>query len=202
MRGLHAEVISDGEERFRVKVELDGRPEKDRLLLDSFELIEGWLESSGLAFAEIHLNGRTHRLERRAGTPLPQRAKGELDGLVWTLRKVPLGKGVQVISVEGELDPHTSEKLEGALQSTDSSRVVVDLTGAPFIDSTALAVVVAASKRLRKEGRELGIVAGNPAVSRVLSITGLGRSLNVWPTLSEAIGWALAGAVTASNDGR
>src|SRR5688572_12593975 len=154
MSGLHAEATPDGEGRFRVKVELDGRTEKDRLLLDSFELIEGWLESSGLAFAEIHLNGRTHRLEGRAGTPLPQRANGDLSGLLCTVKKIPLGKGVQVISVEGELDVHTSEKLEGALQSTDSSRVVVDLTEAPFIDSTALAIIVAASKRLRKEERE------------------------------------------------
>jgi anti-sigma B factor antagonist len=202
MSGLHAKVMPDGEERFRVKIELDGRPGADRLLLDSLDRIEGWLESSGLAVAEIHLNGHTYCLERRAGTPLPQRAKAELDGLVCKVRKIPLGSGVQVISVEGELDLHTAEKLEDAVESTDSSRVVVDLTEVPFIDSTALAVVIAASKRLRKEERELGIAAGNPTVSRVLSITGLDRSLNVRSTLSEAIGWALVGAVTASIDGR
>ncbi len=201
LNGFHAEVVPCGGERFQVRVDLDGRAGADRLLLDSLDLIERWLDSSGQALAEIHLNGRSYRLEIRDGIPLPPRANADLDGLVYRMRTIPLGTGVQVLSAEGELDLHTSAQLDEALRSTESSHVILDLTEVPFIDSTALGIVMASTKRLRAQGRELIVCAGNPTVSRVLSITGLDRSLNVRPSLAEAITSALDGVVATSGNG-
>jgi len=59
-----------GNERFQVRVELDGRKGAMQPLLDSLDRIESWLETSGVDLAEIHLNDRTHKLERRNGTTL------------------------------------------------------------------------------------------------------------------------------------
>jgi anti-sigma B factor antagonist len=201
LSGFHAEVVPCGGERFQVRVDLDGRTGADRLLLDSLDRVELWLESSGLPLTEIHLDGRSYRLERRDGTPPRSRATSELDGLVGRMRTIPLGTGVQVISAEGELDLHTAGQLDEALQATDCSQVILDLTDVPFIDSTVLKIVVATTKRMRVQGRELIVATGNPTVSRVLSITGLDRALTVRPSLAEAITSALDGLVASNRNG-
>src|ERR671925_397458 len=81
-------------------------------LIDPLDRIERWLEDSDLDLAEIHLNGRSYRLERRDGLPLLPRVDSELRGLLCQVRTIPLGAGVQVVSVEGELDLHSSPLLE------------------------------------------------------------------------------------------
>ena len=186
--GFRAELVPLGGERFQVRVELDGRSQgPPRPLLESLDRIEGWLETSGLDLAEIHLDDRSYKLERRNGIPLLPRGDSELQGLLCQVRTIPIGAGVQVVSVDGELDLHTASQLEEALASTDCPRVVLDLTDAPFMDSTALAVIVDAAKRMSGQDRKLEVAAGNPAVSRVLQITGLDRSLAVRSSLSEAL---------------
>ena len=108
---------------------------------------------------------------------------------------IAAGTGVQVVSAEGELDFYTAPRLDALLQSTESEQVILDLTEARFIDSTTLAVVVGAAKRLRKEGRRFSIVSGNTTVARLLQLTGLDRAFEVHPTLVEGVELALARAV-------
>lgn len=202
LNSFHAEVVPCGGERFQVRVDLDGPAGADRRLLDSLSRVEQWLESSGLPLAEIHLNGRSYRLERRDGSSLPPRANTEMDGLVFRTKTILLGTGVQVISSEGELDLHTASQLEEALRSTECSHVILDLTDVPFIDSNALGAIAAATKRMRAQGRKLIVATGNPTVTRVLSITGLDQSLNIRPLLADAIASALDGLVSADGNGR
>jgi anti-sigma B factor antagonist len=190
LNGFHAEVVPCGDERFQVRVDLEGRSGADRALLDSLDRIERWLEASDLDLADVHLNGRSYRLERGDAKP-PVQSHAEVDGLVFRMRTVPLGAGVQVLSAEGELDLHTTEQLDDALGSTDHSRVILDLTEVPFVDSTVLGTIVASTKKMRAQERDLILVAGNPVVARTLSITGLERVLSVHPSLAEAITSAL-----------
>jgi anti-anti-sigma factor len=199
--GFHAELVPLGGERFQVRVELDGRNQGAvRPLLDSLNRIESWLETSGVDLAEIHLNDRTYKLKRRNGTPLLPGTDSELQGLLCKVRTIPIGAGVQVVSVDGELDLHTSSQFEEALTSTDSTRVVLDLTEVPFMDSTALAVIVDVAKRMSRQDRKLLVVAGNPAVSRVFEITGLDRALAVRSSLPEAIEASMDGDLRETSD--
>ena len=72
--GFHAEVVPSADERFQVRVDLDGRAGADRVLLESLERVEHWLESSGLDLVEVQLNGRSYGFERSDGTEItPQR---------------------------------------------------------------------------------------------------------------------------------
>jgi anti-sigma B factor antagonist len=195
--GFHAELVPLGGERFHVRVELDGLDGRNRgpmkPLLDSLDRIESWLEVSGLDVAEIHLHDRSYELERRDGSkPLPS-VQSELRGVLCQVRTIPPGAGVQVVSVEGELDLHTCPQLVEALKSTDSAQVVLDLTDAPFIDSTTLGLIIDTSKRMRGQDRKLLVVAGNPTVARVLQLTGLDRALAVRPALAETLEAALDG---------
>jgi anti-sigma B factor antagonist len=83
-----------------------------------------------------------------------------------------------VVSVAGELDIYTAPRLDEALNQPEveaAGRVVVDLTGTEFMDSTGLSVLVAAMKRLTKAGREFALVCAPSQrdLRRVMEITGL-----------------------------
>ena len=197
LEDFRAEVVPLGSERYQVLVELDGGPGADDRIRESLALIEGWLKSAGLNVAEIHMDGRTSRLERRNGSPLRSLETPEPVGLVCRVKTIALGSSVQVVSAEGEVDLHTAPQLGELLRSVESGHVILDLTEAAFIDSTTLSVLVATDKHLRDEGRDFAIAAGNPTVARLFEITGLDRALDVHGTLTEAIESVLGQALDA-----
>jgi anti-anti-sigma factor len=197
LEDFRAEVVPLGGERYQVLVELDGGPGADDRTRESLALIESWLTSTGLNVAEIHLDGRPSRLERRNGSPLRSLETPETVGLVCRVKTIALGTNVQVVSAEGEVDLHTAPQLGELLRSVESGHVILDLTEATFVDSTTLNVLIVSDKRLRAEGREFAIAAGNPTVARLFEITGLDRALDVHQTLAEAIESVLELAVDA-----
>ena len=103
------------------------------------------------------------------------------------MKTIALGTSVQVVSAEGEVDLHTAPQLDELLRSIEAADVILDLSEAAFVDSTTLNVLIAFAKRMRAEGRQFAIAAGNPTVARLFEITGLDRALDVHQTLAEAI---------------
>jgi anti-sigma B factor antagonist len=95
-----------------------------------------------------------------------------------------------VVSVTGELDLHGAAALRDALAplvAGSDGDVIVDLDAIAFMDSTALGVLVAATKRLRRQGRELVVATDDPRLRRLLEITGLLRMLAHERTLADAV---------------
>jgi anti-sigma B factor antagonist len=95
-----------------------------------------------------------------------------------------------VVAAGGELDLYTSERLREKLADVLESggrRILVDLTGVAFMDSTALGVLVDAAKALRSSRGQMILVADDPRVTRVIEITGLQRVFRVEPSLPEAV---------------
>jgi anti-anti-sigma factor len=91
-----------------------------------------------------------------------------------------------VVTVGGELDVHTAPSLQAALAALDSSgRIVVDLTGVGFLDSTGLSVFVNALADARQA--TLAVVANAPRVVKVFTLTGLDSALSLHSTLVEAL---------------
>jgi anti-anti-sigma factor len=64
------------------------------------------------------------------------------------------------------------EECMGSIDGQDPTRVVVDLAGLEFIDSTGLRVLLLADARARERGYELVLRAGGPTVQRVFEMTG------------------------------
>lgn len=88
-----------------------------------------------------------------------------------------------VVAVEGQIDMATVPLLWGSLEeatSAVSTRLIVDVSGATFVDSTGMAVFLMAHKRLRGQGAELVLRDPTPAVRRVLQVAGLDRVLVLW----------------------
>lgn len=104
-----------------------------------------------------------------------QRAREELD---FRVDVVGAGAAVTVISVEGQADLHTAPELRSAISGAiddGASALVIDLSGATFIDSMTLGVLLGAVKRLRPEGGTVAVVCTDPHIRRIFEITLLDR---------------------------
>ena len=89
--------------------------------------------------------------------------------------------GAHVISLRGELDLANAATAETALQpalEAGDARVIVDMRELEFIDSTGIALLVAALARNDDEGARIRFVpSSSPSVTRVLELTGLAGRL-------------------------
>ena len=80
------------------------------------------------------------------------------------------------VELHGEVDIGSRDRLAEAMHDAESTRpslVVVDLHGLELIDSTGLAVLLAAQRRAAGAGRRLVLLLGTGLVPRTLHITGL-----------------------------
>jgi anti-sigma B factor antagonist len=107
---------------------------------------------------------------------------------LWT---EPLGPGRVRIRCRGELDlatnPALAERLGEAVESGD--RVLLDLSECGYIDSTAIGTLIGAWRALNGNAGPGAIVvlATEPAVTRVLELTGVGEYLHVTEDRAEAV---------------
>lgn len=84
------------------------------------------------------------------------------------------GAGVRVIRVEGELDLAVADQLQTVIEGAlGVDRVLVDLSGCEFIDSTGIAVLIRAREAIAADGGSLSICSPRQQVLRVLDVTGL-----------------------------
>jgi len=90
-----------------------------------------------------------------------------------------------VIAPEGDLDLQTAPSLKWALLDVQD-RVVIDLAGVTFMDSTALSVLVAFKRSLGADGA-LAIACSQRPILRLLEVTGLDQAFDVFPSVEAAI---------------
>ncbi len=103
--------------------------------------------------------------------------------------------GVAVVDVAGELDIATSPRLKSAVHhalTEGCSRVVVNLLQTTYLDSTALSVLTSAQKEARRAGGNVGLVYGQPQIEKILTMTGLKDSFQVFRTEEDAVNAAKA----------
>ncbi len=107
-------------------------------------------------------------------------------GLDFVISSRRLANGTFVVAAGGEVDLYTAPELERALAeplAEGTARLVVDLSEATFVDSTALHVILRAARQLDREAGELIVVAPDPNVRKVFEITGADRFFAVVQSL-------------------
>jgi len=95
-----------------------------------------------------------------------------------------------MVTVHGELDAHTAPQVREAVEAaiTPGTRVVADLTGVTFLDSTGLGVFVTALKHVREVDGTLDLVITSPRVLKVFELTGLDVVIPIHEEISGALG--------------
>jgi anti-anti-sigma factor len=91
----------------------------------------------------------------------------------------PERAAVRIMPV-GDLDLATAPILEAQvteLREAGFGRIVVDLRGLRFIDSSGLHLLVRCDQEVRRHGAALELIRGSAPVQRVFEITGLSARL-------------------------
>ncbi|TXN31126.1 STAS domain-containing protein [Lacisediminihabitans profunda] len=102
-----------------------------------------------------------------------------------------IADGIAVVRPTGRLNMVSAGRLRELITSTVAggrSRVVVDLTGVEFIDSSGLGALISGLKTARQAGGDLRIAAPNEQVSLVLRLTNMDRVLPVYASAETAYG--------------
>ena len=97
--------------------------------------------------------------------------------------------GTVVVRLAGELDLYNSDQVRETLLAVcaeEPDRLVVDLGGVRFIDSTALGVLIEARSRLTNR-RAFRLAAPGLETRRALEISGLDRHFSVYDTTDDAL---------------
>ena len=89
--------------------------------------------------------------------------------------------GVHTIGVAGEVDIATAAQLAAVLEQCDGSCVCVDLAGVTYMDSSGLALLVAASRSAAEREAEFTVRNVAPHVQRTFELTGIEHLLSVEP---------------------
>ena len=89
--------------------------------------------------------------------------------------------GETAVVLAGELDLHRAPEIERALiDGAEPGRtLVVDLHAVTFLDSTMLALLIAADRRQRDQGGALRILVGAQTPMSAFEVTGLDLRLSI-----------------------
>lgn len=98
--------------------------------------------------------------------------------------------GIRVVVLRGEIDHTVKNQLTEALLARDGttpSRVVLDLRGVTFMDSSGINILVTAHRAASGAQGWLRLAGPQEAVLRVLQLVGLDEVIPCHPTLEQAL---------------
>ncbi|PZE22002.1 anti-sigma F factor antagonist [Paenibacillus xerothermodurans] len=100
-------------------------------------------------------------------------------------------RNVLVVRLKGELDHHTADavrvRMEDALESSDVSHIILSLKELSFMDSSGLGVILGRYKQVTARGGKMVVCDVNPAVHRLLELSGLFKILSIQDSESQAL---------------
>lgn len=97
--------------------------------------------------------------------------------------------GVELLLVEGELDIATAPRLISVLNKAVQEvlhSLVVDLSECGFMDSTGLALLINAHRRLARRSKGFAVVCPPGPLRRVFEVTDMVDTLHVCPDRESA----------------
>ncbi|WP_431949058.1 STAS domain-containing protein [Actinacidiphila sp. bgisy167] len=97
--------------------------------------------------------------------------------------------GWTVVEVDGDVDAHTAPMIREAvlgLLVEGRRHFVLDLGFVTFMDSMGLGVIVAITKRVRELDGSLCMASVSSRLLRILELTGMRESYEIYPTAADA----------------
>jgi anti-sigma B factor antagonist len=97
---------------------------------------------------------------------------------------------VAVVTLPGEIDVTIADSVREellAVLAQGATLLVADLGKTEFCDSAGVNALVQTYRRASASGNSLRLVVGTPAVQRVLSITGVDRLVDIFPSVAASL---------------
>ncbi len=95
------------------------------------------------------------------------------------------------VHLNGDLDMHTvpdfKEEVISELRNNNLNKLVINLKGVDFIDSTGLGAILGRYRNLSDKGGKLILVGLSPQVKRILELSGVLELVPVFDTEDEVI---------------
>jgi anti-sigma B factor antagonist len=101
------------------------------------------------------------------------------------------GAKAHVVAVTGELDLFTAPTFKQRVMAPIAAgidQLVVDLTGATFVDSSSLGVLIGAHRRLRSRGGRLVVACDSEPIVKTFRLTGLDSVFRLVDSVEAALG--------------
>ncbi len=93
----------------------------------------------------------------------------------------------------GELDAFTVSQFRQALAELASNRrILIDMSGVPFVDSAGLGALIGGIRRARELGGDVAVSCNRPTLTRLLHTTGFDRIVTVTDNVDDAVTALLA----------
>jgi anti-sigma B factor antagonist len=95
--------------------------------------------------------------------------------------------GITICRPVGELDAFTVSQFRQHLADVAAdTRLLIDMSGVPFVDSAGLGALIGGIRRARELGGDVAVCCNRPTLTRLLRTTGFDRIVTVTETLEEA----------------
>ena len=111
---------------------------------------------------------------------------------------------VAVVTLPVEIDVTNADAIGEellAVLNQGASLLVADMSTTIFCDSSGVSALVRVFRRAASSGQAMRLAVSTPAVQRVLSISGVDRLVNVYPSVAASLGDPNGRADQARQDG-
>jgi anti-sigma B factor antagonist len=106
---------------------------------------------------------------------------------VLSIEQEQTADGFTICRPVGELDAFTVSQFRQSLAELAASpKLVIDMSGVPFVDSAGLGALIGGIRRTRELGGEVVVVCNRPSLVRTLRTTGFDRIVVMTETVEEA----------------
>jgi anti-sigma B factor antagonist len=111
---------------------------------------------------------------------------------------------VAVVTLPAEIDVTIADAVRDELLAVlgqGATLLIADLSKTEFCDSAGVSALVRTYRQASTSGRPMRLVVGTPSVQRVLSITGVDRLVDIFPSVAASLAGASGSADPAQPNG-
>jgi anti-anti-sigma factor len=94
--------------------------------------------------------------------------------------------GSVVLRLQGPLTIGTLFGLQDTVRAQTAPRIILDLSGVPYMDSAGLGVLLTCKVSAEKNNRQLRLAGVSERVMSLIRMTRVDTILNIYPTVADA----------------